>query len=116
MAGCGRWTQNIILNQTSKVFTYKTALVLDSKIIIFHLNKHNNHQIILYTNSLVTSFTLNDIENIAFWTDSKIILTSPINTSINIKVIIFVCVYIYIKKSNCHTIIKMFFSFSYIQL
>lgn len=114
MAGCGRWSQDIILNQTSKVFTYKTALVFDSKIIIFYLNKHNNQQIILYTNSLVTSFTLNDIENIAFWTDSKIILISPIIKSINIKVII---LYIYcIKKSNYHTIIKWFFSFSCIQL
>lgn len=42
----------------------------------------------LQTSSSVTSFTLNDIEDIAFWTDSKIIYSSPINKSIITKVII----------------------------
>lgn len=88
MAGCGGWSQNIIFNQTynSAIFKFKTALVSGSKIMIFH--KQNNHKIMLQTNSLVTSFTLNDIEDIAFWTDSQTIYSSPINKSINIKVII----------------------------
>jgi len=46
----------------------------------------------LLTNSLVTSFTLNDMEDIAYWTDSKTIYSSPINKSINNKVIIFVVI------------------------
>lgn len=47
----------------------------------------------LQTNSLVSSFALNDMENIAFWTDNKIIYSSPINKSINTKVIIFYYVF-----------------------
>lgn len=43
----------------------------------------------LQTNSIVTSFTLNDMEDIAFWTDNRIIYSSPINKSINTKVIIY---------------------------
>lgn len=99
MVGCGEWSEDIILNQTSVIFTFKTAIVYGSKIIIFHSNKHN-HQIILQTNCLVTSFTLNDVENVAFWTDSKTIFTSPINKSINIKVIVllYTIIYIYIYK------------------
>lgn len=69
-------------------FAYKIAIVYDSKIMIFHSNKQSNHQIIIQTNNLVTSFTLNDIEDIAFWTDTKTIYSSPINKSINNKVII----------------------------
>jgi len=90
MAGCGGWSQDIIFNQTynSATFKFKTALVSGSKILIFNSNKQDNHQIMLQTNSLVTSFTLNDIEDIAFWTDSKTIYSSPINKSINNKVII----------------------------
>jgi len=88
MAGCSGWSQDIIFNQTYSyaIFKFKTALVSGSKIMIFHSNKQNNQQIMLLTNSLVTSFTLNDMEDIAFWTDSKTIYSSPINKSINNKV------------------------------
>lgn len=89
MVGCGGWSQDIILNQTSTIFTFKTAIVYESKIMIFQSNKQKHHQIMLQTNSLVTSFTLDDIENIAFWTDSKTIFSSPVNKSMNIKVILF---------------------------
>lgn len=88
MAGCSGWTQDIIINQTSKILKFNAAIVYGSKIIIFNLNKQNNHQIILQTNSTVTSLTLNDLEDIIFWTNSKTIFSSPINKSINIKVII----------------------------
>lgn len=90
MAGCSGWSQDIIFNQTyySANFKFKTALVSSSRIMIYHSNKQNNQQIVLLTNSLVTSFTLNDMEDIAFWTDSKTIYSSPINKSINNKVII----------------------------
>lgn len=90
MAGCSGWSQDIIYNQTYNyaIFKFKTAIVSGSKILIFHSNKQNNQQIMLLTNSLVTSFTLNDMEDIAFWTDSKTIYSSPINKSINNKVII----------------------------
>lgn len=87
MAGCGEWSQDVILNQTSRIFPFKTAIVCGSRIMIFHSNKQNHHQIMLQTNSLVTSFTLNYVEDIAFWTDSKTIYSSPINKSINTKVI-----------------------------
>jgi len=63
--------------------------VCGSKIIIFYSNKQINHQIMIQTSSLVSSFTLNDVDDIAFWTDSKTIYSSPINKSINNKVIIF---------------------------
>ncbi|XP_022182108.1 proto-oncogene tyrosine-protein kinase ROS-like isoform X3 [Myzus persicae] len=88
MAGCSGWSQDIIFNQTYNyaVFKFKTALVSGSKIMIFHSNKQNYQLIILLTNSLVTSFTLNDMEDIAFWTDSKTIYSSPINKSINNKI------------------------------
>lgn len=86
MVGCGGWSEDIILNQTSSIFAFKTAIVYGSKIMIFQTNKQKSHQIMLQTNSLVTSFTLDDIENIAFWTDSKTIYSSPINKSMNIKV------------------------------
>jgi len=90
MSGCSGWSQDIIFNHTYNyaIFNYKTALVSGSKIMIFYPNKQNNQQIMLLTNSLVTSFTLNYIEDIAFWTDSKAIYSSPINKSINNKVII----------------------------
>lgn len=90
MAGCGGWSQDIILNQTSNILKFNAAMVYGSKIIVFHLNKQNNHQILLQTNSPVTSFTLNDLEDIVFWTNSKTIFSSPINKSINIKVIILI--------------------------
>lgn len=88
MAGCGRWSQDIILNKTSTISTFKTAIVCGSKILLLHSIKEKNHQIMLQTNNLVTSFTLNDADDIAFWTDSKTIFSSPINKSINTKVII----------------------------
>lgn len=42
----------------------------------------------LQTNSSITSFTLNDLDDVAFWTDNQTIFSSPINKSINTKVII----------------------------
>jgi hypothetical protein len=88
MAGCSGWTQDIILNQTFNILKFNAAIVYGSKIIIFHLNKQNSHQVILQTNSPVTSLTLNDLEDVVFWTNSKTIFSSPINKSIHIKVII----------------------------
>lgn len=88
MAGCGLWSQDVILNKTSTISTSKTAIVCGTKIIIFYSSKQINHLIMIQTNSLVSSFTLNDVDDIAFWTDSKTIFSSPINKSINIKVII----------------------------
>lgn len=88
MAGCGLWSQDVILNKTSKISTFKTALVRDSRIIMLYSDKQNNRQIMIQTNHLVLSFTLNDMDDIAFWTDSKSIYSSPINNSVNVKVII----------------------------
>jgi len=90
MSGCSGWSQDIIFNKTYNyaIFKFKTALVSGSKIMIFHSNKQNNQQTMLLTNNLVTSFTLNDMEDIAYWTDSKAIYSSPVNKSINNKVII----------------------------
>lgn len=88
MVSCGEWSQDIIFSQTSKNVTYKTAIVCGSKIMIFHSNKQINHQIMIQTNSIVTSFTLNELDDIAYWTDGKTIYNSPINKSISIKVII----------------------------
>ncbi|XP_025412408.1 proto-oncogene tyrosine-protein kinase ROS isoform X3 [Sipha flava] len=86
MAGCSGWTQDIILNQTFNILKFNAAIVYGSKIIIFHLNKQNSHQVILQTNSPVTSLTLNDLEDVVFWTNSKTIFSSPINKSIHIKI------------------------------
>lgn len=88
MAGCGLWSQDVILNKTSKISTFKTALVCDSRIIMLYSDKQNDRQIMIQTNGLVMSFTLNDMDDIAFWTDSKSIYSSPINKSVNVKVII----------------------------
>lgn len=56
--------------------------------MIFHSYKQNNHQIIIETNTTVTSFALNDMDDVAFWSDRKTIYSSPINKSIINKVII----------------------------
>lgn len=86
--GCSIWSQDIVLNKTSSIVAFKTALVCGSRIMIFYSDKQKYNLVLLQTNSLVTSVTLNDLEDIAFWTDSKIIYSSPINRSIITKVII----------------------------
>lgn len=93
MASCGGWSQDIIFNQAPSNFSLKTAIVCGSKIVIFYSNR-SIHQIVLHTNSLVTSFTLNELEDIAYWTDNKTIYSSPINKSVNIKVIVFLYKYL----------------------